>query len=64
MDAQGAPVTCGRSGSCQLGSATGGFFLDLVGTCWDQVYVAEIKGIWTQDILDAHREQQLKSQAV
>lgn len=41
-----------------------GFFLDLVGTCWDQVYVAEIKGIWTQDILDAHREQQLKSQAV
>ncbi len=28
-----------------------------------EVYVAEIKGMWPQEILDAHREQQLKQQA-
>ncbi|CAJ1373249.1 unnamed protein product [Effrenium voratum] len=33
---------------------------------WDrpQVYVKEIKGIWTQDILDAHRERQLESKVL
>eukprot|EP00434_Breviolum_minutum_P022146 symbB.v1.2.019551.t1/scaffold1601.1/size109688/4 len=33
---------------------------------WDrpQVYVAEIKGMWPQEILDAHREQQLKQQVL
>eukprot|EP00913_Durusdinium_trenchii_P035739 g33442.t1 len=33
---------------------------------WDrpQVYVAEIKGVWTPDILQAHHEEQLKHQVL
>lgn len=33
---------------------------------WDrpQVYVAEIKGMWPQEILDAHRERQLQQQVL